>query len=86
MAKRQVAYVYLLFPNLKRNIVGDWSFTLPSVDFLPLSLIHSDIGTDDCRELRDILGTLVADVLPALIPSSTQISKVSSLCFLSTVT
>lgn len=30
---------------------------------------RSDIGIDDCRELRDVLGPVVADALPALIPS-----------------
>lgn len=28
-----------------------------------------DIGIDECRELRDILGPLVADALPALLPA-----------------
>lgn len=39
-------------------------------DPLSLIMICSDIGIDDCRELRDILGALVADVLPTLLPCS----------------
>ncbi|KAF5834918.1 hypothetical protein DUNSADRAFT_8144 [Dunaliella salina] len=32
-------------------------------------MAKSDIGIDDCRELRDILGPLVWDVMPVLIPT-----------------
>uniref|UniRef100_A0A7S3QN55 Cation efflux protein cytoplasmic domain-containing protein n=1 Tax=Dunaliella tertiolecta TaxID=3047 RepID=A0A7S3QN55_DUNTE len=32
-------------------------------------MAKSDIGIDDCRELRDILGPLVSDALPVLIPT-----------------
>lgn len=43
--------------------------------------MHSDIGIDDCSELRDILSPLVTDALPALLPSLTSKQQQQSASF-----